>query len=141
MANRTKYTPTKRKRFLEALEYNGNVTEAVKAARIDSRKTVYNWREKYPDFAEDWESAYQSAVDRLEQEAWRRATEGTEKPVYQNGQLVGHIQQYSDTLLIFLMKGHNPERYKDRQTVEHSGGIEVTDAKDRLGKLVNGSEA
>lgn len=139
MANRTKLTPKKRKTFLEALSYNGNVTESAKAAGI-TRACAYIWRDKHPDFAEDWEAAHEEAVDRLEAEAWKRATEGTSKPVYQQGQLVGHIQQYSDTLLIFLMKGHNPERYKDRAQVEHMGSIEIDDAKNRLGELLGGSE-
>jgi hypothetical protein len=32
---------------------------------------------------------------------------------------VGFIQEYSDTLLIFLLKGLRPEKYRER--FEHSG--------------------
>jgi len=138
MANRTKLTPKKRKTFLAALEYNGNVTEASKAAGI-TRACAYVWRDKHPDFAEEWENAYQTATDRLESEAWERATNGTSKPVYQNGQLVGHIQQYSDTLLIFLLKGHKPDRFKERSQIEVTKKPEIDDAKDRLAEMFDGA--
>ncbi len=60
-------------------------------------------------------------------EAVRRAVEGTEKPVYQQGRLVGHVQEYSDTLLIFLLKGRRPEKYgeKLRQEISGPGGDAV----------------
>jgi hypothetical protein len=58
-------------------------------------------------------------ADQLEQEARRRAHDGVRKPVYQGGKRVGYIQEYSDTLLIFLLKGLRPEKYRER--FEHSG--------------------
>jgi hypothetical protein len=111
-----------RKRFLTALERFGNVTRACRFARI-SRETAYNWREADKPFASAWRHALDDAADRLEQEAWRRAVTGTKKPVYQGGDLVGHIQEYSDTLLIFLMKAANPGKY--RETVKHETSGEL----------------
>ena len=58
--------------------------------------------------------------DVLEDEAVRRAKEGVEEPVYQGGKLVGHVQKYSDTLLIFLLKGAKPQKYGDK--VRHTNG-------------------
>lgn len=58
-------------------------------------------------------------ADRLEREAMRRAHEGVRKPVYQGGKRVGFIQEYCDTLLIFLLKGLRPEKY--REWFEHAG--------------------
>jgi hypothetical protein len=43
------------------------------------------------------------------------------KPVFQNGEQVGVIREYSDTLLIFLLKGHRPERFKDRRETQVTG--------------------
>ena len=60
-------------------------------------------------------------ADMLEDEAVRRAKDGVERPVYQGGKLVGHVQEYSDTLLIFLLKGARPEKYRDRVQRELSG--------------------
>jgi hypothetical protein len=41
-------------------------------------------------------------------EAWRRAVKGCRKPVYQGGQLVGYVREFSDLLLIFLIKAARP---------------------------------
>lgn len=111
---------TKKGRFLRLLAETGNVTLAAEAAGV-ARQTPYKWRDKDSKFAEAWAAAEEEAADRLEAEARRRAVEGVEKPVYQGGHMVGTIREYSDTLLIFLLKGARPEKYKDRQAHEHSG--------------------
>jgi hypothetical protein len=49
---------------------------------------------------------------RLEDEAVRRAYEGVERPVFQGGKQVGVVREYSDTLLIFLLKALRPEKYR-----------------------------
>lgn len=136
MRGRAGLTKKKMQKFTEVLRSTGNVSGAARAIGI-GRGTAYRWRTVSPEFAGMWDEAIDEAVDTLEAEAWKRATEGTSKPIYQNGKLVGHVQQYSDTLLIFLLKGHNPERYKDRAQVEHMGKIEIDDAKDRLAELLN----
>jgi hypothetical protein len=120
--------------FLEALAQTGNVTLAAEHAGVN-RTTPYGWRDNSDSFAAKWYEAIHEAGDRLEAEARRRAVEGTQKPVYQGGKLVGHVQEYSDTLLIFLMKGANPEKYREvrevRQKIEgsvehhHSGLVET----------------
>ena len=40
-------------------------------------------------------------------------------------QQVGTVREYSDTLLIFLLKGWKPEKYKDRREVFHRGTVEL----------------
>jgi hypothetical protein len=69
----------------------------------------------------DWEDAIEAGTDVLEEEAKRRALFGVEKPVFQKGELVGHVQEYSDTLMIFLLKGRNPNKFKERVHAEHTG--------------------
>lgn len=49
----------------------------------------------------------------LEQEAYRRAVEGVEEPVYQGGELVGTVRRYSDKLLEFLLRGRRPQVYRE----------------------------
>lgn len=48
--------------------------------------------------------------------------------------------RYSDTLLIFLLKGARPEKYKDRQSHEHTGSgggpIAIDDPRERLADLI-----
>ena len=134
MANRIKLTAKRKTLLLAALEYNANVTRACKVAGITT-SCAYQHKQNNPDFAADWDAAIKAAVDRLEGVAWLRATEGVEKPVYQQGQCVGYVQQYSDSLLIFLLKGHNPDRFKDRAAVELMAKVDISDAKGELSEL------
>ncbi len=90
-----------------------NITKACEAVGI-SRRVVYQWQEKDEAFSLSFNEANAIATEHLEAEAWKRATRGTKKPVYQGGQLVGHIKEKSDTLLIFLLKARNPAKYRDK---------------------------
>ena len=94
------------------------------------RQTVYDWRAADSDFAAAWDDALDQAADTMEREAFRRAVEGVEETVYgrvdrySDGE-IGKVRKYSDTLLIFLLKGARPEKYRERQQVEHTGRLEV----------------
>jgi len=137
MRGRSRKTKKKTQQFIEVLRRSANVSCAARAIGI-GRATAYRWRDDSPEFAELWEEAIHEAVDNLEAEAWRRAIEGTNKPVYHGGQLVGHIPHYSDTLLIFLLKGHRPERFKDRTQIQSEVKIvDTTPARERLRALLN----
>ena len=48
------------------------------------------------------------ARDNLEAEAYRRAVEGVERPVYQGGRLVGTVREYSDSLLTIMLRARHP---------------------------------
>ena len=75
----------------------------------------------------------------LEDEAKRRAYEGVKKPVYQGGKRVGYVQEYSDTLLIFLLKGTNKAKYGDRTTLagDKDNPLRVkVDREELLAKLI-----
>jgi hypothetical protein len=117
---RTNRTPKKRTAFLEALKETCNIRKACELSGLP-RTTAYEWRADDADFAAEWQKAVDISSDLLEEEAVRRAKDGTLKPVFQGGQLVGHIQEYSDTLLIFLLKGAKPKKYMDRLVQEVSG--------------------
>jgi hypothetical protein len=103
----------KKAAFLSAFAELGTVTHAAIAAGIE-RTTHYRWVKEDDAYAKGFVEAEGKAIDSLEREARRRAIEGTEKPIYQGGQMVGTVREYSDTLLIFLMKGANPSRYRER---------------------------
>lgn len=119
MTARTKRTAKKqRELFLDALAATGNVSRAMKAAGIP-RRTLYDWRDASKEFAVAWDGALDRASGVLEDEALRRAVTGTLKPVYQGGERVGTIREFSDTLLIFLLKGLKPQKYRER--FEHTG--------------------
>ena len=116
-------TAKNRRNFIAALADSGNVTLACEAAHL-SRAAVYQWREDDSSFAAEWDAALERGLDSLEDELMRRAKDGTLRPVYQGGELVGHVREYSDTLGIFLLKSRRRYIYGERREIEHSGSLE-----------------
>ena len=104
--------------FLEHYERLCVIGKAAEAAGI-TRQTVYDWIRASEVFKTAYEGAKRGVVEKLEAEAIRRAYQGWEEPVFYKGQQQGLIRKYSDTLLIFLLKGAAPEKYRER--LEHSG--------------------
>jgi hypothetical protein len=119
-STRARRTPSWEEVFLLTLRQQPNVTFACEAADV-ARQTVYARKDSNEEFAKRMNDAIEEGADRLEQEAWRRAHDGILKPVYQGGMLVGHINEYSDTLMILLLKGHKPRKFRENQSVEMSG--------------------
>ena len=60
----------------------------------------------------------EEARELLEAEARRRAAMGVEEPVFYKGQVVGHIRKYSDNLLMFLLKAHWPEKFRENLSID-----------------------
>jgi len=118
----TKDLPRWTRMFLAALSQDPNVTAAAKAAG-KSRAMAYRLQGDHAEFNELWKMAIEEAVDALEAEARRRALAGTTQAVYHHGRVVGHLREYSDVLLIFLLKSHRPQKFRERLDVNHSGDI------------------
>jgi hypothetical protein len=124
-------TPKKRvlqQAFLDAYRLSGNVTEASLATGIH-RMTHYKWLDRDANYKAEFAKADIEATEHMEAEARRRAMIGWDEPVFQKGQQVmmndgggnlvpARIRKYSDTLLIFLLKGRNPDKYADRQKTD-----------------------
>jgi hypothetical protein len=121
MANRTKRTQERRIRFLTALDVaRGNVSDACEAASL-GRQTVYEWRQVDESFRSEWDAVVDKHMDALENEIYRRAYEGVDKGVYYQGELVQTEKVYSDTLAMFILKGHRPEKYRENIKQEIGG--------------------
>ena len=102
---------------LKAFRETGNVRLACKAAGV-GRSSHYRWLEEDPAYREAFDLAKLQAADVLEAEAHRRAVEGWVEPAgWYKGQAGGTVRRYSDVLLIFLLKGVLPERYRERVDV------------------------
>jgi hypothetical protein len=115
--------------FLEALAVGWSVTHAAKRAGV-ARQRFYEQRDGDSEFASAWDDALAQGTEALEDEARRRAAEGWEEPVFQRGELVGHVRKYSDNLLIFLLKARDPGRF--RESVQVNAGGEMTFVLDSL---------
>lgn len=120
-----------KKRFLAHFRALGNVTRACELAGIRERTTVYDWKTADPEFAAAYAAAEIEATEHLEAEAQRRATEGLVKKKFtRNGDPIldpetgeHYIErEYSDTLLIVLLKARAPEKYRERHEVTGKGG-------------------
>lgn len=182
-----KLTPEKLSAFCAALAMTGIVKRACEAVEV-SRQTAYGWRDDHPDFAEAWDRALRIGIGELEDEAHRRAFEGTDKPLVHQGQFtavyerdskgkiiyddevveieekgekkniinkvariqldangqprIATMKEYSDTLAIFLLKAHDPEKYRERSSVDVGNTdnkpfqIEDSVRADKLGGLL-----
>lgn len=109
----------KKAAFLEAYAQTGNISRAATLVGLD-RRIHYQWMQNDPDYPGAFHHAGERAVDALVAEARRRALEGVEEPVgWYQGVAGGTVQRYSDTLLIFLLKGLRPEVFSER--IQHSG--------------------
>lgn len=134
--------------FLKHYRKSGIVQHAVEEANTELgslqpgdegyiwRRSVLSWRETDEDFDDMCREAEQDAADLLEREAMRRAKEGWDEPVFnRDGDEVGTIRKYDGTLLIFLLKGFNPQKYGDRTRVElgvASSPLAIGSARDAL---------
>jgi hypothetical protein len=112
-------TDRAREKFLEVLRATCNVSEAARSIGV-SRTAAYE-RRSDAAFAMAWDEAEQEAADRLEREAWRRAAEGTKKPIVYKGKVTGHYLEYSDRMLELLLKAHRPDKFRERVSTEVSG--------------------
>lgn len=130
--------------FLAAYRESGNVSLSCEAAGVD-RTMPYQRAKTDPTFKVDWDAAKEHAADLLVQEARRRARDGVTRlkfwqgdlitiPMLRDGRpvlddkqqpvMVPYVEhEYSDVLLIFLLKGLRPAEYRDnfKHEHEHSG--------------------
>ena len=121
--------------FVRVLEDCGNVRAAEQAVGF-AATSLYAHRRQDAAFAAAWDAAIETAMDTvLEPEAVRRAVEGVERTVYHDGQAVGVERHYSDTLLIFLLKGGKPDRYKERREVFHRGTIALLQKLEQIAAM------
>jgi len=120
MPKRTDRTPKSQGRppnswkpaFIAALRHTPVVRFALLQAGV-SRCTAYTHRAKDAAFAADWEEAIQDGVDMLEMEANRRAAHGVDRPIYFQGTRIDTVKDFSDNLLMFLLKAYRPEKFRD----------------------------
>lgn len=102
--------------FIHALRIMGNVWRAAKYAKID-RTCVYDAYDRDAEFRKAWDAAEEESADRLEAEAWRRAHDGIDKPIYYEGRRVDCIKEYSDTLLTLLLRARRPAKFRENYNV------------------------
>ena len=118
----------RKKAFLDHFRFHGNIAKTCRAINLN-RSTVYEWQKTDDEFSFDFQRAEIEATETLEAEAHRRAVEGLRRLKFDKGQAVLDPAtnepytelEYSDTLLIFLLKARNPGKYRENVSPDQSG--------------------
>lgn len=83
----------RKEQFLKELTSGASVRAAALSVSVKPEEP-YEWRKADQAFAERWQLAEEAGTDLIEEEAYRRAVTGVEKPVYRGGEVVGHVSDY-----------------------------------------------
>ena len=115
----------KRRVFLARLAECGRVNRSASLAQVD-RSLLYKERAANPQFAQEWQDALAMAMGAAEDEVYRRGVRGIDKAVFYKGEQVATVREYSDLLLMFLLKANNPAKYRDNyQGAEDGAGADL----------------
>lgn len=106
--------------FLKAYARLGSIRKAAEAVELH-RDTHFAWMHRDPEYAAKFKGARAEYIERMEEEADRRAVEGVQRPVFYQGMICGYTTEYSDALIMFRLRRLDPDAYRERQAVEHSG--------------------
>lgn len=122
---RGRFNAARRAAYLAALEKDGEHT----FARIEvgvSNETVRLHRAGDPEFDQACEDALHRYRQRFIKELVRRGVDGVQRPVFHNGEIVGHVTEYSDKLLLEHLKVID-QRYRNKLELDVKAHIQTTD--------------
>ncbi len=105
--------------------------------------TYYKWKKEKPAFSEAIKKAKEDPDSRIENALYKKAlgyTVETRREIavalgnnqgseLQSARVQQHIPS-SDTAMIFWLKNRRPDRWRDKQEIEHSGGLVFTAPED-----------
>ena len=99
-----------------------------------TEQTINNWKQAHTAFFESLKSIKAQADTEVSQSLFKRATgyaynETTQEPTEDGGLMVTKVvtkQQAPDTTAqIFWLKNRQPDKWRDKQELEHSGEIKM----------------
>ena len=135
----TKYNKEFHPLLAEALASKGLTEDKIAEKMGVSLKTIANWKNEHEEFLHALKAGKEEPDDLVEKSLFARATGYTfdsEKIVVLSlGQGLGSetervpIKEHCPpdvTAQIFWLKNRRPDRWRDKQEVEHTGGISVT---------------
>jgi hypothetical protein len=79
--------------------------------------SIYEWKKKYPEFSDAIKQGKDIHDDQIE-ESMAKAAKGHEGPD-------GKYYPPNPALAIFWMKNRRPEKWRDKQEIEHSGEVKT----------------
>ncbi len=128
----TKYTK-KKANLAISLAAKGKIDTEIAEALDITQQTLNNWKKKYPEFFESLKAA-KKEVDKLVERSLLERALGYEHPDTHISNYKGEItitditKHYPPevTACIFWLKNRDPERWRDKQDIEHSGDIPIS---------------
>lgn len=122
-----------RERFLDLYAERGTMVECCRLAGL-SYNAVQHALDREPEFKAQFQLAEQQVLEKLEREAMRRAVEGTvvRSRRFWHGELVAEDikTEYSDNLLMMLLRAKAPERYRDNSLITINQVIKAVEGFD-----------
>lgn len=132
MARPTKYKPESARIAQKMTRLGATDVEVADALEIDIR-TLYRWSATNKEFCHALKVGKEEADDRVESSLYTRATgyshEETHVSNFQ-GQitLTPLVKHYPPdaTSMIFWLKNRRPDKWRDKQDLEHTGSVEIS---------------
>lgn len=126
-----------REQYLELIR-EGVTNKDAAAACGCGTKYFQRRRKEDPEFEAAYQDARGDGDDVIRAEVHRRGVDGVKRAIYHDGKIVGHKQEYSDQLLMFLAKSRMPTEFGDKQTVDHVHKFEgaAEQLVDKIGSIL-----
>lgn len=118
--------------FLAAYRLTASIGRSAAVAKV-RRDAHSEWLKSDPTYRPRFEAVQEDAGQVLEDAAVERAIAGVKRmqfyqgrPLRYNRELQYEIE-YSDSLLLALLKKFMPDKYRERTSVEHTGSINLVE--------------
>lgn len=128
----TKYEGEATCKTVQKLAEIGNTVEQIAQFLEVDQDTIYEWRDKHPEFSEILKNARDFCDELVEQSLYARARGMKRKTVIidSDGTTTEKTEDVPPdaTSMIFWLKNRKRELWKDRQDIEHSGSVDIAPA-------------
>lgn len=139
LGRRPKFCPALFDRVVADIRDGAPTLTAIERQGID-QSTFYRHLQRQPDLVPTLQAAQldrdrvrnASRIEDAELELKRRGIDGWSEPVFDaKGQMCGERKRYSDACLIFFLKAHKPEIYRDQPTTVVATQITITPEREK----------
>lgn len=126
-------------RIVSAIRDGEPTATAIERQGID-HSTFYRHLQRQPDLVPVLQAAQlerdrvrnASRIEEAEQELKRRGIDGWTEPIFDpKGNLCGERRRFSDACLIFFLKAHKPEVYRDQPTTVVATQVNITPDREK----------
>lgn len=128
---------------LEAWARDGLTDDQIASNIGIHRDTLYTWKKKYPDFSDALKRGKEVVDIQVENALLKRALgfeyEEVKTETSSDGVKVTRTIKLvvpDTTAQIFWLKNRKPEEWRDKQSIEHSGQINISEKADLINKYL-----